>query len=291
MIERAYIHVGGPQGSGKTTFIEAVLDGNDEAILTARCVRNDALRRAREAAPKGHPELRRYRQAGASGAALFTFPKRDIGSDSFFMTDLMSDYSEGVIVEGDNPLAFVDLDVFIAPPPQAGEQLFTRRSRDHAAQDRARVDAWERLLGEPDGVAKWLSQELGGPIADLARKNPKRFEDARMTMLSGLSQARKGPPAMPTAYWAIAEPYAGLEDAGLVVVNIRGDDERAAGERLLADVVRLRKDENIFKDVLSFWGSRALITAVVANLADPNDPGRKKALARVRRALRARSGR
>ncbi len=291
MIERAYIHAGGPQGSGKTTFVEAVLDRNDAALLTARCVRNDALRRARETTPKGHPELRRYRQAGASGAALFAFPKSDIGSDAFFMTDLMSDYSEGVIVEGDNPLAFVDLDVFIAPPPQAGEQLFIRRTRDRAAQDRAKVDAWERLLGEPDGVAKWLSQELGGPIADLARKNPKLFESARTTMLSRLSQARKGPPAMPTAYWAIAEPYAGLEHAGLVVVNIRSDDERAAGERLVADVARLRKDKNIFKDVLSFRGSRALITAVVANLADRDDPGRKKALARVRRALRARSGR
>ncbi len=291
MIERAYVHVGGPQGIGKTTFVEAVVDGNDEAILTARCVRNDALRRTRETAPKGHPELRRYRQAGASGAALFAFPKRDIGSDAVFMTDLMSDYSEGVIVEGDNPLAFVDLDVFIAPPPQAGEQLFIRRTRDRAAQDRAKVDAWERLLGEPDGAARWLSQELGAPIADLARKNPKLFESVRTTMLAGLSQVRRAPPAVPTAYWAIAEAYAGLEHAGLVVDNIRSDEERAAGERLLADVARLRKDENIFKDVLSFRGSRALITAVVANLADRDDPGRKKALARVRRALRARSRR
>ncbi len=57
MIERAYIHVGGPQGCGKTTFVEAVLGGTDEAILAARGVRNDALRRARETAPKAHPEL------------------------------------------------------------------------------------------------------------------------------------------------------------------------------------------------------------------------------------------
>ncbi len=291
MIERAYIHVGGPQGSGKTTFVEAVLDGNDEAILTARCVRNDALRRARETAPKGHPELRRYRQAGASGAALFAFPESDIGSDAFFMTNLMSDYSEGVIVEGDNPLAFVDLEVFIAPVPQAGEQLFIRRTRDLAAQDRAKIDAWERLLGEPDGAARWLSQQVGGALVEFARKKPELFESARTTMLAGLSQARKGPAAMPTAYWALAEPYAGLGHAGLVVVSIRGDAERAAAERLVADVARLRKDENIFKDVLSFPGSRALITTVVANLTDRDDLGRKKALARVRRALRARSRR
>lgn len=289
MIERAYIHVGGPPGCGKTTFVEAVLGGTDRAILAARCIRNDALRRARETAPKAHPELLRYRHAGASGAALFAFPKGDSGSEAFFMTDLMSDYSEGVIVEGDNPLGFVDLGVFVAPTPQAGEDLFIRRTRDLAAQDRAKVDAWEQLLREPDGVAKWLSQQLGSPVVEFVRKNPKLLENTRKTMLAGLAQTRMAPTHKPVAHWAIAERYAGIEHAGLVVVNVCHDSEWAAGERLVADVVRLRTDEDAFRDVLSSRGSRGRITAVVANLGDPNDPGRKKALARVRRALRARS--
>ncbi len=288
MIERAYIHVGGPQGCRKTTFVEAVLGGTDEAILAARGVRNDALRRARETAPKAHPELRRYRQAGASGAAVFAFPKSDIGSEAFFMTDLMSDYSEGVVVEGDNPLRFLDLDVFVAPALRAGEHLLIRRTRDVAAQYRAKVDAWERLLGEPDGVAKWLSQELGGPVVDFVR-NPKLFENVRNTMLAGLAQARKAPRQKPVAHWAIAEGHAGIENAGLIVVNVRHDSEREAAERFVAEVVRLRKEEEVFQDVLSFRGRRSQITAVVANLGDPHDPGRKKALARVRRALRVRS--
>lgn len=67
MIERAYIHVGGPAGTGKTTFVEAVLEACDEPILAARCVRNDSLRTSWETNPQRHPELRRYREAGASG--------------------------------------------------------------------------------------------------------------------------------------------------------------------------------------------------------------------------------
>jgi hypothetical protein len=60
------------------------------------------------------------------------------------------------------------------------------------------------------------------------------------------------------------------------VVNVCSDDERDAGDQLIADVVRLRKDDELFNDILRFRGSRRPITAVVANLADQDDPGRKK---------------
>ena len=54
----------------------------------------------------------------------------------------------------------------------------------------------------------------------------------------------------------------------------------------MTDIVRLRKDEELFNDILRFRGSKLPITAVVANLADPRDPERKKALARAWRTLR-----
>jgi Ni2+-binding GTPase involved in maturation of urease and hydrogenase len=47
MIERALVHVGGPPGSGKTTFIEAMLAGADALTLAARCLRHDTLTEAR----------------------------------------------------------------------------------------------------------------------------------------------------------------------------------------------------------------------------------------------------
>jgi len=135
VIERALIHVAGPARSGKTAFIEAMLTGSDALVIAARCVRDDTLRQFRETTPGSHPELRRYREAGAIGAALLTFPGDADLSDSFFTTDVMMDYSKAVVLEGDSPLRFVDLRVFVAPPPAEGHQLFVRctheRGREH----------------------------------------------------------------------------------------------------------------------------------------------------------------
>lgn len=38
MIERTYIHVGGPSGAGKTTFTERVLNSTTQELLVARAV-------------------------------------------------------------------------------------------------------------------------------------------------------------------------------------------------------------------------------------------------------------
>lgn len=119
---RAFVHIGGPPQSGKTTFVEAVLGEVDAVALVARCVRDGAAKRRRETAPKAHPELRRYRQAGASGVAVFRFAGDWYAHDDFFTTDLMNEYSEVVLVEGDNPLQHVDLSVFVAPGPVGGVQ-------------------------------------------------------------------------------------------------------------------------------------------------------------------------
>jgi hypothetical protein len=287
--ERALIHVAGPKGAGKTTFIERALDGGGEWILAARCVRDDSLRESRETAPKGHPELRRYREAGATGAALFAFPEGDIGSDAFFVTRLMEDYSTAVLLEGDRPLGFVDLAVFVAAPLPAGGSLLVRRQRDRAKEERAKADAMERLLRAPDGVAELLGQMIGGPMADFARKSPRLLAETRDRMLAGIAMARKAPAPEPTEHWAITDGYEGIEHAQLVVVNVRSAAERERGESLLAGVHRIRKDRAVFDDVLGFRGSKIPITAVVADLADRDDAGTKKALARVRRAIRARS--
>ncbi len=281
------VHVAGPVGSGKTKFVEAMLEAADGPMLAARCVRDDSLRRSRETRPKTHPELRRYRQAGASGVAVFRFPEADVGSDEFYTTDLMADYSQAVILEGDNPVGFTDLEVFVAPVLTGGEGVFKRRRRNLAAEQRARAAAIRGALRLPGGAAALLEATLGRPMVEFAERHPELFDRARGVLLDALAASRKGPPPKPRERWVLADRLAGAERAGLVVFNIRSDKEREAAERLAAELARLRKDEELFGDIIGPRGSRTPITAVVANLADSADPGRRKALARVRRCVRS----
>jgi hypothetical protein len=41
----------------------------------------------------------------------------------------MLEYSQAVILEGDNAAGYADLEVFVAPAPLAGETLDVRRQR------------------------------------------------------------------------------------------------------------------------------------------------------------------
>jgi hypothetical protein len=148
-----------------------------------------------------------------------------------------------------------------------GQRLFVRRKRDRAREERAKAAALVRLLRRPDGVADFL-------------------EEARTKLLQGIAQARRAPPPPPTEHWAVAGGYQGVEQAQLVVVNIRAEAERPRADELVADVGRLRKEAGLFHDILGSRGTRIPVTAVVANLADPRDRGTGKALARVRRAAR-----
>ena len=129
MIERAYIHVAGPERSGKTTLIEAILAAFDGPAITVRCRRDDGVDESVESAPARDPELRRYREAGASGAGRFAFPADEEDGDGFFCSHVMSDYSKAVLIEGDCPVDYVDLEVFVAPPLPAGGALLRRAKR------------------------------------------------------------------------------------------------------------------------------------------------------------------
>jgi hypothetical protein len=86
-----------------------------------------------------------------------------------------------------------------------------------------------------------------------------------------------------------------LPDGKTLLVRRRRDrakeerDKADTLERLLRqpEIGRLRKDDAVFNDIVGYRGTKTAVTVVIANLLDAKDAGRKKALARVRRELRA----
>jgi hypothetical protein len=179
--------------------------------------------------------------------------------------------------------------MFVAPPPEEGEELFVRTARDVAAGRRDWIDALESVLREPDGVARWTEALVGAPAGGIVSRVPDADAEWRKRMLARLEAARQAPPPEPVEMWAISERYRGIEHARVAVVNISDESEREPAARLVTELMRLRQDEARLEDILSRGGDRRPITAVVANLADPRDPGPKKAADRIRRSMRQRS--
>jgi hypothetical protein len=287
MRQRALVHVAGPTGAGKTSFVEALLRGVDGPVVCVRAKRDDSLRAPRESAPKTAGELRRYLGAGASAVARYRFPVTHADPDAFFMMDFMLDYSTAVIIEGDCPLDHVDLTAFVASPPPAGSSLLVRVQRDRAAERAASLDAWERALANPEALVRLMTRGLGEPLLDAALADPAILAQTRANMKTELQKLRAAPPPAPTEHWSLAPGYEGLERAQLVVANARDDDQQQRCDALIQEVARLRKDAEVFKDVLGLRGSKLPVTAIVARLAEPKDPGLKKAVARVRRTIRS----
>ena len=102
MRESALVHIAGPGGAGKTTFIERLFDAEVAFATCVRGQRDGKLWKERESAPKANAELRRYREAGASAVALYRFAEPNM--DAFFMSKVMQDYSEAVFIEGNCPI-------------------------------------------------------------------------------------------------------------------------------------------------------------------------------------------
>jgi hypothetical protein len=289
MIERALIHVDGPPGAGKTAFVERLVAGARHGVLAIRCRSDGTLRQAREACPARHPELRRYRAAGASAAGLFRFPPDALATDDLYSTRLLEDPAQAVVLEGDLPLGGVDLRVYVAPPLGPGQGLLVRELRDHAQEQHDKLNQLQWLLDQPDGMHQWLARTIGEPAIALARQHPTLLAEARASMLASIDKARTATPPEPTEHWAIASSHTGIEHAGLVIVNLRDHAQHDRAQALLAEIQRLRTDRQVFDDVLGWRGRRTPITAVAADLSDPTDPGTRKAVARANRAIRSAS--
>jgi hypothetical protein len=316
VIARAVIRVDGPAGGGKTAFVEALLSALDASVGVARGVRDPAAEELVETAPLGDPELERYRRAGADGVARIripggeveagdpspgglpgirlqggpglsagVLPDSDAWGDEFYFTDLMQEPTDAVVIEGDSPLEGADLHVFVAPAPPPGSRLFVRRTRDRAAEERRRLKELQKAARSRQGLLAIMERDLGRELARLAERDPSYLEAARNVLDGIVEQAARRPPPEPEPYWAVNRRYAGIERGQLVVITVRDPEERARAEGLVEQLGRLRREEALLRDILGPTGKRIPITAVAGDLRDPRDPGTRKAVARVRRAL------
>lgn len=287
VIQRAFIQVTGPSRAGKTTFIERLLEiiAARRLLMVARCAENRRLKDFTESSAAADPELRRYRKAGASGVARYSFSPELQPTDAFWETDFMTDYSEAVILEGDLPFRGpADLTIHVARPLPRGVSLFRREARDRSAEHARDLRKAERTLAEPDGPDKMIASVLGVP--NPLTLSERLREKLRADVATWLESARRKGPPPPESRWALAKSFAGAERADVVLVNVRRAEERERAEGLLSELSRLRKDEEIFRDIIGPLGSRRPIMARTVDLADPKDRGLREVLRRVDRTIR-----
>lgn len=286
VIERTFIQIMGPPGAGKTTLATQVIRSAGVLVTAVRCIQDNKLRQPKESSPKGHSELARYKLAGAQGAVLYQFPEGYPDYEALYDTQFMADYSEVILFEGDPPVDSVDLVVFVAPVIQPGGSILRRVKRDRAAEQEAKIVDLENLLREPDGAKQFLEQMMGGSIAGaIASNNSDLDEEFRAIVEKAKAAAREAPPPAPTEQWAIAAGYEGIEQAQVVVFNQANPRQQEIKSAKLGEVARLRKDREVFDDVIGIRGQRTPVTAVVADLSDPRDPGLRKAVNRIKRAM------
>lgn len=284
MIERALIHVAGPPGAGKTALVEALLRTVDGPVICVRGERDDTLSGPCESSSARDPELRRYSRAGATGVGRFRFPAGDEG-DGFFCSDVMSDYSRAIVIEGDCPIEHADLVVYVAPPLEPDTPLVARIERPERLEKAAKFESLVPELLQPGGLQRVLERASEDEVLELARL----WQDSAARVLATLG--RRSRTLSLTAQWSVAASHRGIENAGLVVVNVRADQDRVEADRLVEEVGRIRSDDELRTALLGRSARRQRITAVVANVADPKDPGTKKATARIKSAVARRTRR
>ncbi|MBR9974879.1 MAG: hypothetical protein KFF77_04815, partial [Bacteroidetes bacterium] len=254
--------------------------------ICVHVARDHSLRRPRESAPESDPHIKRYRNAGAMSSAQYRIPER--GSDivdEFFASEIMSHYSEAVIAEGDSPFGFQHLSAYVARVLPKGESLLVAGKSDERARRKRELAEAERIAKHPELLLDMLSLGHDDLVTALLKQNPDILRRAGEKMREGIDELRSQPLPKAAKTWRIAESLRGIEDAGLVVINIFDASERERAEEMVRDMLRLRSDREIFDAVLGPSYERTPVTVVAANLVDPKDPGRKKAIARIKRAI------
>jgi hypothetical protein len=261
----SHIVVEGPPGSGKTTFLERLLESNRTKLIAVTRIRTDEDVDAPVRVKKEDEEARRLRIAGAEDVVVLRAPP-DGGFDAVgFLerNDPFKTFADAFVHEVDEELPVQpELTVFVTAPPRPGEALLAK------LPEAVRISA--------SALSELLAFDLD---PEFSAKLREAMEEDGELLLDGPER------------WTLPESHAGLARAGLVLVNVRGEEDREAAARTVAEIDRIRRDPEIARHVRTGSGHAATrITVRVADLSDPKDEELRRAIATVKRKMRPPEG-
>lgn len=315
MIDREYVWVCGPPGAGKTSLVERVLESNRARSVVAGRFRADEEAVGATGTVTFTEEEERYVAAGADQVFGCRYPPgSEVEAESWYWdTTWERGPSDVVLYEGAGlPGLHPDLAVHVMAADSEAIPLLTRAKRviahvpleDYliaaAAAGSGRDDAdgqehedpdeatAERTVAEGEGEAVDQASRLELVSVDEGEEEViKTFDVPEEQARRILEWAEHGVP-LSQKVWVLHDRHADLVHARFVVVNVRDDSERPLAERITREVERIWSDEEVRRDVVRYSPTRRPPTVQIANLANRRDPGTRKAVARIKRAMRPR---
>jgi hypothetical protein len=291
------VQVVGPPGGGKTTLIERVLRSSPSRLLAAVRIVPDGAVRAPVLDEAGDADTARYAAAGAWSSQRVLVPA---GAPCDVLDAL--DACEGayhpasaILIEG-GPARRGDVVVFVTAPLAPGAGLTVVETREVGrldGRDALRLMAGlapiasEEERAELDALAA-IDEEVDEAEVSDEFEIPDALGERILELLEHGYPVRQEVTELRPGFEGLAEAHLAVVSAGDAGgTGDGGGADAAAVEATVAAIARLRADEALLRslrrDPVRF-GPR---TVVAADLRDPRDAGTRKAVAAVKRRMRA----
>lgn len=277
----------GPEGSGKTTLIQRMLESNRSKRLSVARLRVQSGLEEPTLNAEDNEETRRCLDSGAEDALLIFYPEGHRYDASVRCWEERFYYAapDGILFEGGYSRGLrSELRVFVARPWMVAEPFVARRRVEVARL--ALQDYLNIALGHVPG----RKEEPGPPDhpdeeAEVIGEEEWEVPDETAAKLS--QWADKGVP-IHNERWSVPDGYDDLFLCDAAVINVHGARELEAAERMAADIRRVRKDKALMREVLETHSPVSRPSLFIADLSDPKHRGTKQAVARIKRAFRQR---
>lgn len=230
------------------------------------------------------------KEAGALKTAVYYMGvENQPPEDSFWDSSFINYYSQAIAFEAnETPRFSPDLCVHVMRPLKQGEELVSLRE-----VEACQLDARE-LLKNVYGVsvpedAYILSEEESEEFVKMEDENDGPIESIEIPDELGkllISAVEKKSFPINKNAWTLHSDHKKIGRAGLIIINIRNEDERADAERTRQQIEKLRTSQEISRDIFNYQDERRRVTILIANLDNARDPELKKVFARIKRVVR-----